>query len=424
MLQDNELLTRTGPGTAMGELFRRYWLPALVADELPEPDCPPVRVKLLSEELLAFRDSENRLGLIDEFCAHRGVSLWFGRNEESGMRCPYHGWKYDVTGQCIEVPSEPIESGFCQSIKLKAYPLIERGGVLWTYMGPKELQPAPPEYEFATVSEGHSYVSRRTQECNWLQAMEGGMDTVHVAFLHRLDSDPMFKGAQGNRYTKPGAQVLLEGVETDGGMLFARRRKAEDGHYYWRISHWVLPCFTLPAPRGDHPAYGHFWVPIDDENCWTWSYNYHPTRKLTEEEFQSMRDGRGIHAKLIPGSFRPVQNKDNDYFMDRQAQKDGRSFSGVPGFAIQDAAVQESQGAIQDRTKEHLVSSDKFIVLARRRLLEAARALQKDGVSPPGVDPVTHRVRSASMVLPADTPFMDACKDVIVVKEGVPLATV
>src|SRR5438132_7445176 len=149
--EQNELLTETGPGTPMGELFRRYWLPAALSKELPEPDCAPVRVKLLSERLLAFRDSDGRLGLIDEFCAHRGDSQWFGRNEENGLRCPYHGWKYDVTGQCMEVPSEPVESGFCRKIKLKSYRLVKRGPVLWTYMGPPEREPPLPEFEFALV---------------------------------------------------------------------------------------------------------------------------------------------------------------------------------------------------------------------------------------------------------------------------------
>src|SRR5919109_798864 len=194
--EQNALLTRTGPATPMGELFRRYWMPALLAWELPEPDCPPVRVKLLSERLIAFRDSSGKLGLMDEFCAHRGVSLWFGRNEEGGLRCPYHGWKYDTTGQCIEVPSEPVESGFCRKIKLKSYPLVLRGGVLWTYMGPPERQPPLPEWEFALVPPGQSFTSKRLQECNWLQAMEGGIDSSHVSFLHRgnIGSDPLFKG--------------------------------------------------------------------------------------------------------------------------------------------------------------------------------------------------------------------------------------
>src|SRR5205809_8136430 len=145
--QQNEVLTRTGPGTPMGELLRRYWIPALMSEELPRPNCPPVQVQLLSERLIAFRDTQGRLGLMDEFCAHRGVSLWFGRNEENGLRCPYHGWKYDVTGQCVDVPSEPASSGFCQKIKLKAYSCAERRGVLWTYMGPADQHPAVPEPE-------------------------------------------------------------------------------------------------------------------------------------------------------------------------------------------------------------------------------------------------------------------------------------
>src|SRR5881628_978865 len=161
----NELLTRVGGGTPVGELFRRYWLPVLLGEELPEPDCPPVRVKLLGECLIAFRDTKGRLGLIDEFCAHRGVSLFFGRNEENGIRCPYHGWKYDVNGKCVEVPSEAEESGFCKKIKLKSYPLVERGDVIWVYMGPAEQQPPLPEWEFATVPAEQSYSSKRVQEC-------------------------------------------------------------------------------------------------------------------------------------------------------------------------------------------------------------------------------------------------------------------
>src|SRR6195256_3856286 len=180
--EQNNLLTQTGPGTPMGQFFRCSWQPVLLAGELPENDCPPVRVKILSERLLAFRDSEGRYGLIDEFCAHRGVSLWFGRNEESGLRCPYHGWKYEYTGQCIEVPSEPEESGFCKKIKLKSYPLIERGGILWAYMGPAELQPPPPAWEFVNVPREQTITTKRSQECNWLQALEGGIDSSHVSF--------------------------------------------------------------------------------------------------------------------------------------------------------------------------------------------------------------------------------------------------
>src|SRR5947208_783698 len=229
--EQNELLAQTGSGTAMGQLFRSYWLPALMMEELPENDCPPVRVKILSERLLAFRDTHGRYGLIDEFCAHRGVSLWFGRNEESGLRCAYHGWKYDVTGQCVEVPSEPVESGFCRKIKLKSYPLVERGGVIWTYMGPADQQPPVPEYEFATVPAEQSYTSKRLQECNYLQAMEGGIDSSHVSFLHSgaLNTDPLFKGSKGNQYNLGDRKPVFEVVESEGGLYIGARRNAEDG---------------------------------------------------------------------------------------------------------------------------------------------------------------------------------------------------
>ncbi|MDB5777450.1 MAG: cbaA [Herbaspirillum sp.] len=422
----NELLTQTGPGTPMGDLFRRYWIPALMSSELPENDGPPVRVKLLSERLIAFRDTGGKLGLMDEFCAHRGVSLWFGRNEENGLRCPYHGWKYETTGQCVDVPSETVESGYYKKIKLKAYPLIDRGGILWTYMGPPELQPEPPEYEFATVGPKRSYVSKRHQECNYLQAMEGGIDSSHVSFLHSgaLEHDPLFKGAKGNQYNLADFQVKFEVVESDGGLLIGARRNAENGNYYWRITQWVMPCFTAIPPRGDHPIHGHFWIPIDDETCWSWSYDYHPARDLSEAEIKAMDDGYGIHVKLIPGTFIPVQNKDNDYLMDRAAQKAKKSFSGIDGIAIQDSSLQESMGPVADRTKENLVSTDNGIIMARHRLFKAVTALKDKGIAPPGVEPVNHRVRSASLVLPPDVAFKDAAKEALIAKEGVPLTSV
>lgn len=424
--EQSDLLVHTGPGTAGGRLFRNYWIPALLADELPENDCPPVRVKLLSERMIAFRDSRGRLGLMDEFCAHRGVSLWFGRNEEDGLRCSYHGWKYDYTGQCIEVPSEPVESGFCKKIKLRSYPLVERGGVLWTYMGLPGRQPPLPEWEFALVPAQQRFVSKRIQESNWLQAMEGGIDSSHVSFLHRgeLNSDPLFKGAKANQYNLRDSRPVFEVVESPGGLFIGARRDAEHGDYYWRITQWVMPSFTMIPPRGSHPVHGHFWIPIDDENCWTWSFDYHPTRALTEEQVTAMREGKGIHVKYQPGTFRPLANKDNDYLIDRGAQKAGRTFSGVEGIAMQDASLQESMGPIVDRTRENLVSTDNGIIMARHRLLKAVRALMEKDTVPPGVDVAHQRVRSASVVLPPDKPYMDAAKDVLVVREGTTHASV
>jgi phenylpropionate dioxygenase-like ring-hydroxylating dioxygenase large terminal subunit len=423
--EQNDLITRTGPGTQMGQLFRSYWIPALLASELPENECPPVRVKLLSERLLAFRDTQGRYGLIDEFCAHRGVSLWFGRNEENGLRCPYHGWKYDVTGQCVDVPSEPAESGFCQKIKLTSYPLVKRGAVLWTYMGPPDKQPPLPEWEFATVPENRTYTSKRFQEANWLQAMEGGIDSSHVSFLHSgdLESDPLFKGAKGNQYNLADTKPHFEVVEMPGGLYIGARRKAEEGTYYWRITPWVMPSFTMVPPRGDHPVHGHFWIPIDDENCWAWAFDYHSTRPLSEGELAALRRGEGIHAP-VDEHFVPLANKDNDYLMDRAAQKAGKTYSGVHGIAMQDASLQESMGPIVDRTKENLVSTDNGIIMARHRLLRAAKALADKGVVPPGVDVNHQLVRSASVILPVDQPFKDAAKEELKVRPGVAHASV
>lgn len=424
--EQNDLLTQTGPGTPMGDLFRCNWLPALLAEELPENECPPVRVKLLSERLLAFRDTNGRYGLIDEFCAHRGVSLWFGRNEECGLRCPYHGWKYDVTGQCIEVPSEPEESGFAKKIKLKSYPLVERGGVLWTYMGPPEQQPPLPEWEFAMLPAEHSFMSKRVQECNWLQAMEGGIDSSHVSFLHRgeLNSDPLFKGSRGNQYNLRDSKPHFEVVESPGGLYIGARRNAENGNYYWRITQWVMPSFTMIPPRGDHPVHGHFWVPIDDDNCWAWSFDYRVTAPLTTEQVEAMKAGKGIHVTYVPGTFRPAANKDNDYLIDRAAQKAGRTFSGVEGIAMQDASLQESMGPIVDRTKENLVSTDNGIIMARHRLLRAVKALKEKGTLPPGVPLEHQRVRSAAVILAPDQPFKEAAKDALLVQPGVAHASV
>jgi len=419
--EQNEFLVRTGPGTPMGELFRRYWLPALLLEELPEADCPPVRVKLLSERLIAFRDTSNRFGLVDEFCAHRVVSLWFGRNEENGLRCSYHGWKYDVNGQCVEIPSEPGNPKLCQRMKLKSYQLVERGGVLWTYMGPPELKPALPEHEWATLPENQRFVSKRLQECNYLQAMEGGIDSSHVSFLHRytMKVDPMFKGAtQSHKYNLGDLAPHFEVVESPGGLYIGARRNAEDNQYYWRITPWVMPCFTMVPPRGDHPMHGHFWVPMDDESCMAWSFDYHPVRALTEYERQAMMDGHGIHVK-VDRDFRPLQNRDNDYLIDRATQKSGRNYSGVEGIGMQDASLQESMGPIQDRTKENLVSTDNGIIMARHRLMKAAKELVAKGTLPPGREPEQQKVRSVAVVLPAATPFKEGAGEALKAKTGV-----
>ena len=419
----NDFLTRTGPRTPMGDLLRRYWIPALLVQEVPEPDCPPVRVKLMSERLLAFRDTQGRVGVIDEFCAHRGVSLWFARNEESGLRCPYHGWKYDVAGQCVDVPSEPAESGFCNRIGLKSYPCVELGDVIWVYMGPPERKPPLPAFEWAQVAHSQRFVSKRTQECNYLQAMEGGIDSAHVSFLHRHDlrSDALHAGA-GAELTR-ATDVRFEVVETKGGMVIGVRRPAQPGHLYWRIIQWIMPFHTMIPPYGENALNGHAWVPVDDESCMAWCFTHHPVRALSEHELAVMRGGGGIHVQLVPGSFRPVVNKDNDYMMDRAAQRAGKTYCGVAGIAMQDAAIQESMGPVQDRSKENLVSTDNGVIMARIRLRNAALAVAQ-GKDPDGIDPAAHAVRSASIVLPENASFIDAAAEALKARQGIAHASV
>jgi hypothetical protein len=424
--EQNQYLTQTGSGTAMGDLFRSYWLPALMAHELPENDCPPVRVEMLSEKLIAFRDSTGQLGLIEEFCAHRGVSLWFGRVEENGIRCPYHGWKYNAKGQCVEVPSEDEQSGYAEKIKLKSYPLIEKSGLLWTYMGPESSTPAFPEFEFTNLDSKKYYFSKRLQETNYLQAMEGGIDSSHVAWLHRgsMKNDPIFSVAtESIKYGLQDFKVHFDVQPSSGGLTIGARRKVEDDQFYWRITQWIMPTFVLIPPRGELPLSGQFWVPINDEKCWTWSFHFHPVRDLLEHELQAMKDGFNIHAKVIPGTFVAAQNKDNDYLMDREKQKSGDTYSGVDGIAMQDASLQESMGVIQDRSKENLVNCDNGIIMARMQLIRAAKELEK-GHPPKGRDPLSHQVRAAALILKNNLTYLEAAKEVLISAPHKPITSI
>jgi phthalate 4,5-dioxygenase oxygenase subunit len=397
-------LVRTGRGTPAGDLLRRYWVPVLQTSEIAEPDGPQVRVQIMGEKLLAFRDSQGLPGLISEFCSHRGVSLYFGRNEENGIRCAYHGLKFDITGKCVDVPQAPQ---VCDKMSITGYPCLERAGIVWAYMGPKDKQPAPPGVEWANLPDDHVFVSKRLQECNYLQAMEGGIDTSHVSFVHRfeVDGDPLHQGAKANDYIKADGNVVFEIERNDFGLTLFGRRKGEPGSYYWRVTQWLFPWYNLIPPFGDHALGGHVWVPIDDEHCWAWSMNFRPDRPLGPEERQHLAEGKGVHCEYeagtdVPGgSFRPKANKDNDYLIDRVAQREGRAFSGVLGFAAQDASLQESMGPIQDHASEKLLPSDRAIVMARRMLYEATLGLAK-GVEPPALQSDKQRVRAAGVLLP------------------------
>ena len=396
-------LLRTGPRTPMGMLLRRYWVPALMSDEIADPDGPQVRVQILGEKLLAFRDTSGAPGLIDEFCTHRGVSLFFGRNEEDGIRCSYHGLKFNRHGDCVDVPSAPPGSAasVCERMRTKAYPCIERAGIVWAYLGPPDKSPALPEVEWCTLPESHVFVSKRLQECNYLQAMEGGIDTSHVSYVHRyeVDSDPMHQNCKALDYIKADGNVVFEIEKQDYGLTLFGRRKGEPDSHYWRITQWLFPWFTLIPPFGNHSLAGHVWVPRDDETCWAWSMNFRPDEPLGEEERRHMQQGKGIHCEVEPETFRSRANRDNDYLIDRKAQKEKRAFSGVFGFAMQDASLQESMGAIQDLEREKLLPTDRAIIMARRMLLEAANGLQQ-GIEPPALDAQKQRVRAAGVLLP------------------------
>ncbi len=422
--EDNELLTRTAPGTGMGELFRRYWVPALLADDLPGPDCAPVRVRLLGEDLVAFRDTSDRIALIDQQCPHRGASLFFGRNEEGGLRCVYHGWKFNVEGRCVDMPSEPSDSNFKDKVRARCYPGHDLGGVIWTYMGPPKLMPALPALEWALVPDTNRYLSRRLQECNYLQSMEGGIDSSHVSSLH---SDAILfsektKGSvlrgkgKGRELLRGDTAPKFEVTETNYGLLIAARRDTSDDSYYWRITQWLMPWYTMIPPYGESPLHGHAWVPIDDEHCWVYNVSWHPVRPLTRDEIAEMRGGGGIHTEMIPGTNQAKQNKANDYLIDRELQKSGISYTGIKGIPVQDRAVQESMGPVYDRTKEHLGTSDAAIIAARRLLMKAARGLEHG--TAPGLDPASQRVRAASLILPRGVPFQEGAKDFLVAQPG------
>jgi len=395
---ENHLLTRIGPGTPMGNLMRRYWIPVLQSSDLPEKDGAPLRVRLLCENLVAFRNTEGRIGLIDHVCPHRCASLFFGRNEENGLRCLYHGWKFDVEGRCVDVPNEPPGSKFNEQIRVTAYPCTEKNGIVWTYLGPDRDPPPPlPELGWAMVEPKRRGALRYQRACNWLQAMEGDFDSSHLSFLH-LALDPKLQDPAGDKkagieyyrnIARMDKQPLLEVRDTDVGVMYGARRDADDANFYWRVTQFLLPFYTsVPSYGGKNRD--KIWVPLDDEHTMVWEPHWSSTRELSEEEQRGWPD-RVPSSGFLPdtddwlGRARFVANAGNDYLLDRERQKK-INFSGLENVTpIQDGAMQESMGAICDRRREHLGASDEAIARMRRRLLNAARELERNKI-PPGVE--------------------------------------
>jgi len=396
--EENELLCRTGSGTPMGEMMRRYWIPALLSEELPEPDSTPKRVRLLGEDLVAFRDTEGRVGLVDEVCAHRCASLAYARNEDGGLRCIYHGWKYDVTGKVLDTPAEPRESNIKHHVKLLAYPVREVGGVLWAYMGPADRMPVFPEWEWTTVPGDRRSVGKTIQECNYVQALEGDLDSSHSDYLHSSD----IRGRPRDH------APLFEAEDTPYGYRYVAIRKPDqdaDKLKYARITLFAMPFYAFIPPgrpgissrgAGDYEtASHHAYVPIDDEHHIFFSFNVSRLGPMPNRGYQNDRDE----------SYRAFGNRANMHLQDRATMKDG-NWTGIQGVRAQDRAVTESMGPVSPRHKEHLGISDTSVVWLRRRLLESVHAFMAGG-EPIGLDPsIPHgRLRSEEKVIPIDAPW-------------------
>jgi phthalate 4,5-dioxygenase len=389
----NERLSRTGPGTPMGELFRRFWLPAVVANEL-KADGTPVRLRLLHEDLLAFRDTSGAVGIVESYCAHRLAPLFFGRNEECGLRCPYHGWKFNVSGACVDIPNVAPEQAerMRNRVALKSYPTQEAGGVIWVYMGPPDLKPSLPKHEITLLPAEQTHASRWLQRTNWLVGLEGEIDTAHISWLHK-HFDPAT-----NPLAPSGANVAFDGApeitlqNTNYGFTYGARRQHEDD-YYWRITHWLTPMFSLiPRTPGRFTSgTGRAWVPIDDDNVTTFNFYFRTDGALNEKDLAFLADGVAFPPRLERGTvqlsgrtpidtFLPIANFTNDYLIDRDYQKNV-NYSGIWGANEQDRALQESMRmcpgspGLVDRQGEHLMASDRAIVAMRQRLLRMAAAL-------------------------------------------------
>ena len=426
---DNELLTKTGPGTPMGELMRRYWIPAVFSGEV-EPDGVPHRTRLLGEDLLVLRFTNGEPAVLAPACPHRGASLFFGRNEENGVRCAYHGWKFNAAGFCVDMPSEPPESNFKDKVTIKSYRASERNGLIWIYMGPEQADPPPlPDLEWNSVPASHSYLTKRIAQNNYFQTLEGEIDSSHSGFLHQSFTNPhrlnwQTKQEMGMVYKMRDRHPRFQTKETDYGVLIGARRNAEEDSYYWRITQFLFPFHTIIPPYGEDPMFsGHAYVPMDDEHVIALCFSYNPVRPLNEEELgylrHARRDGQeGLHP-TVDGFLPPVPNRpegawwpkhhiDNDFNVDWRRQKDVQ-FSGLPGTWVQDSGMQETMGRVANRSIEHLGVSDTGIIRTRRALIKAARLLRDYGIEPDSVwDSGVYSTRSAAVVLPRDAEWVEA----------------
>jgi phthalate 4,5-dioxygenase oxygenase subunit len=390
--RDNELITHVGRGTPMGELMRRYWLPAMLSTELPEPDCAPVRLRLLGEDLVAFRTTSGKPAVLDTWCPHRNANLFWGRNEEDGLRCVYHGWKFDAAGSCVDMPNEPARSQFKEKIQQPAYQAVDAGGFIWVYMGAENPAPPLPNFEWLNVPAEQRYVHKRFQDCNWLQNLEGEVDSSHAPFLHGSVGPNGIQPYNNNSDRQPVFEVL----ETDFGVAIAAKREAGSDEYYWRITPFMLPFYTI-VPRAREANYIFTAaVPIDDLTMFGMTVIWSPDKAI-----------KPMPVVEVDENFRARQTKANDYLIDRQLQKT-ESFTGIRGVRVQDMAVQEDQrGPLSERSREHLGASDLGVIATRRMLLKQLKALQHGQEPPQPHTPDVFHLRSLALNAPRSVPWQE-----------------
>ncbi|HUC63682.1 MAG TPA: Rieske 2Fe-2S domain-containing protein [Alphaproteobacteria bacterium] len=417
---ENETLTRVGRGTPMGDFMRQFWVPACLSSELA-PDAPPMRLMLLGEKLIAFRDSAGRVGIFDHRCPHRCASLFMGRNEENGIRCVYHGWKFDVDGNCLDQPNVPEKRRFADKVKATAYKTVERGGLVFVYMGARATAPELPEIEAIQAEPDDRNIALTQRDCNWLQALEGDVDTSHLGFLHAGCVDPSkMDPADAATYTVLNKAPEIYAAERPYGTMYCASRPAMPGFDHNRFASFIFPFWVLyPSDRLERNRSANAWVPIDDEN--TMIFNIDLQR--ASGRFKSLRyaDGTAIPGLARPlqylprtsdwmGRWRPVLNQGNDHGLDREQQKSRASFSGIVGIPLQDQAVQENMGRIVDRTIETLAPSDLMVVLTRRVMLKALRDYRETGKLPAVLDDpsLCRGARGGDVLSPAGTPWLKA----------------
>ena len=375
--QENDLLCRVEGDAPMGQMMRRYWVPACLSEELAEPDSDPVRVRLFGENLVAFRDSDGRVGVVGEQCPHRKASLFFGRNEEGGLRCLYHGWKFDVEGNCTDMSSEPPGSGLCEKVKHKAYPVHEVAGFVWIYMGPAELQPAFQNPVFFPTPTTRVSVTKVVVNTNWAQGLEGAIDSAHSSSLHSTDMPPARVGgstATGTSWQRPSTDKSprLQAQETEYGFQYAAIRRPiqnANTHDYVRVTMFLAPFNVLIPPNNIYNVY-QMNVPIDDDHHVLYLLAWSEGEGVDQESFRKFTGAQlGID---LDAHYRKLNNAGNNYGQDRQAMKLG-NFTGIRGFPNQDIAMWESMGPIADRTNEKLGASDLAVVEFRRVMVNAVR---------------------------------------------------